>query len=104
MFLLNSLKTPDIVFFVMLGVIVLVCVAIYFLIPIVKKKEFEERRENLKKREAVFRANLKNLQSENITVDSKEPAENSNAEEKVEANNVANADTGENENKTNEEQ
>ncbi len=104
MFLLNALKTPDIVFFVMLGVVVLVCVAIYFLIPIIKKKEFEERRENLKKREAVFRANLKAIQSENITVENKQPAKDSKKEEKVEASNVANQDTVENENKTNEEQ
>ncbi len=69
MFLLNKLKSPDIWFFSILIGIVVVCVAIYFLIPIINHKVYEERRENLKKREKTFRANLKNLKPENIIVE-----------------------------------
>ena len=75
MFLLNALKTPDIVFFVLMGVVVAIGIAVYFLIPIVKHKEFEERRENLKKREEVFRANLKSLKSENVVSENKTSTE-----------------------------
>ena len=75
MFLLNALKTPDIVFFILMGAAVAIGIAIYFLIPIVKHKEFEERRENLKKREEVFRANLKNLKSENVVSENKKDTE-----------------------------
>lgn len=69
MFLLNKLKSPDIWFFSILIGIVVVCVAIYFLIPIINHKVYEERRENLKKREETFRANLKNLKPENVIVE-----------------------------------
>ena len=92
MFLLNSLKTPDIVFFSLIAVVVVLCIAIYFLIPIVKKKEYEERRENLKKREAVFRANLKNLQAENVKVEETKESK---------TNKKAQAATKENENSSN---
>ena len=54
---INSLKTTDIVFFIVLAVIVAVCVAFYFLIPVFNKKQYQEQRENLKKREKTFKAN-----------------------------------------------
>lgn len=69
MFLLNKLKSADIWFFSILIGIVVVCVAIYFLIPIINHKVYEERRENLKKREETFRANLKNLKPESVVVE-----------------------------------
>ncbi len=54
-FLLNALGPVDTMFFlVCLGIIVLI-VAIYFLIPIFNKSQYEERRENLRKREAAFK-------------------------------------------------
>lgn len=54
-FLLNALGPVDTTFFlVCLGIIVLI-VAIYFLIPIFNKSQYEERRENLRKREAAFK-------------------------------------------------
>lgn len=54
-FLLNALGPVDTIFFlVCLGIVVLI-VAIYFLIPIFNKSQYEERRENLRKREAAFK-------------------------------------------------
>ena len=78
MFLVNKisdLKQPDIIFFVSLIVIAVVCVAIYFLIPVFNKKVYEERRANLKKREETFRKNLKSLQAESVVVETKEASE-----------------------------
>ena len=56
---LNPLGKTDILFFVLCGVIVAAIVGIYFLIPLFNKKQYQEQRENLKKREASFKANLK---------------------------------------------
>lgn len=56
-----TLTTPDLIFFIILAVIIGAFVLVYLLTPIVKKKQFEEARANLKKREETFRANLKNL-------------------------------------------
>ncbi len=66
MFLLNKLKSADLYFFIAIGAIILICVLIYFLIPVFKRKQYEEQRQNLKKREATFRANLKKLNSDNV--------------------------------------
>ncbi len=78
MFLVNGisdLKQPDIIFFVSLVVIAVLCVAIYFLIPVLNKKVYEERRANLKKREETFRKNLKSLKAESVIVETKEDSE-----------------------------
>lgn len=56
---LNSLGTTDIVFFVVLALIVVLIVAVYFLIPVFNKKQYQEQRDNLRKREVAFKANLK---------------------------------------------
>ncbi|MCF0107700.1 MAG: hypothetical protein HUJ59_01645 [Bacilli bacterium] len=56
--LLNSLSTPDIVFFSLCAGIIVLCVAIYFLIPVFNRKQYREARENLEKREKSFRANI----------------------------------------------
>lgn len=56
-----TLTTPDLIFFIILAVIFGAFGLAYILTPIVKKKQFEEARANLKKREETFRANLKNL-------------------------------------------
>ena len=72
---INDLKRPDIIFFVSLIVIAVICVAIYFLIPVFNKKVYEERRANLKKREETFRKNLKSLQAESVVVETEEASE-----------------------------
>ena len=69
MFLLNSLRTPDIIFFSCCAADIVLIIAIYFLIPVIKRKEFAQRRENLKKREETFRKNLKSLKPESVTVE-----------------------------------
>ncbi len=58
-FLLNPLPKVDIWFFIILAVIILGLVVYYFLIPVIHRKEYEAQRENLKKREKVFKANLR---------------------------------------------
>lgn len=47
----------DIGFFIACGVIIALIVAIYFLIPVFNKKQYQEQRDNLKKREIAFKAN-----------------------------------------------
>lgn len=56
---LNSLGPVDIGFFVGCAVVIAAIVAIYFLIPVFNKKQYQEQRENLKKREAAFGTNRK---------------------------------------------
>lgn len=53
--LLNKLKSVDVTFFLVCLGIVLLIVAIYFLIPVFRKSQYEERRESLRKREAAFK-------------------------------------------------
>lgn len=55
--LLNGLKSVDIGFFIACGVAIALIIGIYYLIPVLNKKQYEEQRENLRKREAAFRAN-----------------------------------------------
>lgn len=54
--MLNSLKSVDIVFFILCVAIVAIGVGIYFLIPVLNKKQYKEQRDNLKKREEAFKA------------------------------------------------
>lgn len=56
--ILNALGRVDRTFFIICGVIVVVLVAIYFLMPVINRKQYEQARENLKKREASFKGNL----------------------------------------------
>ncbi len=55
LFLLNKLPNVDIAFFLVCLGIVLLIVAIYFLIPVFRKSQYEERRESLRQREAAFK-------------------------------------------------
>ena len=55
---LNSLKQVDIIFFIVLGAIIALCVIVYFLIPVFNKKQYKEQRDNLKKREVAFKSNI----------------------------------------------
>lgn len=56
---INPLKTVDIVFFIVCVAIVAIGVGIYFLIPVFNKKQYQEQRDNLRKREEAFKANAK---------------------------------------------
>ena len=71
MFLLHGFKTVDIWFFVICGIIIGLIVIIYFLIPVFKRKQFAEARNNLARRETLFRQNQEDELLENISVDSK---------------------------------
>ena len=62
--MLFTITKPDLIFFIILAVIAGAFVLAYVLTPIVKKKQFEEARANLRKREETFRANLKKLNPE----------------------------------------
>ena len=55
---LNTLKGPDIAFFIICAVVIVAIVAIYFLIPVFNKKHYQEQRDNLRKREAAFKSNI----------------------------------------------
>ena len=59
--MLFKITEPDLKFFIFLGIIVAVFLVAYLVTPIIKRKQFKEARENLKKREETFRANLKKL-------------------------------------------
>lgn len=76
--LLNTLGPIDIIFFVVCAAIVVVIVAVYFLIPVFNKKQYQEQRENLKKREDAFKSNKKTtmeLESESaVTVEENQVA------------------------------
>lgn len=67
--MLFQLTKPDLIFFIAIVVAILLILVWYFLQPIIKRKQLAEARENLKKREETFRANLKTL---NQDKDSKE--------------------------------
>ena len=56
MMLLNKLGSVDVGFFVGCAVAIVLIVAIYFLIPVFNKKQYQEQRDNLKKREEAFRS------------------------------------------------
>ncbi len=54
-FLLNAISSVDRTFFLICLGLVAAAIAIYFLIPVFRKSQYEERRENLRKREAAFK-------------------------------------------------
>ena len=62
--MLFTITKPDLIFFIILAAIAGVFALVYILTPIVKRKQFEEARANLRKREETFRANLKKLNPE----------------------------------------
>ncbi len=78
---LNSLKQVDIIFFIVLGAIIALCVIVYFLIPVFNKKQYKEQRENLKKREVAFKSNVQRTDGAPTTEEpSAEGAEQEGAE------------------------
>jgi len=54
---INALGPVDVVFFIVCAVLIAAIVGIYFLIPVINKKQYQEQRENLKKREEAFKSN-----------------------------------------------
>lgn len=72
---LNPLGSVDIIFFVVIGALIALAVAIYFLIPVFNKKQYKEQRENLKKREASFKANIQRTDGM-VTEPTQEPTSN----------------------------
>lgn len=79
---LNSLKQADIIFFVICVLVVVVSVSLYFLMPVFKHKQYEERRKSLRQREEAFyaskRASLHSAEesTENPTSDEVEETKN----------------------------
>ena len=59
--MLFTLTKPDLIFVLCVGAVIAIGVISYLLTPIIKRKQFAESRENLKKREESFRANLEYL-------------------------------------------
>lgn len=64
---LNQLKKTDIIFFVCCAVAIALAVAVYFLIPVFNKKQYQEQRDNLRNREEAFKANKKSAVVEEAT-------------------------------------
>lgn len=86
MFLLNGLKAGDVFFFVACAVVVAAVVGLYFLIPVLKRKQLEEAREALRTREKLFRASRdpefrKQLEAEEVALQEAIAAEAAAAEE-----------------------
>ena len=77
---LNSLGAVDIAFFVACAVIIVACIAVYFLIPIFNKKQYQEMRDNLNKREVAFKANFKGADAAETEAEATEKAETDKTE------------------------
>lgn len=75
-FLLNPIGSVDRTFFLVCFGIVLAIIAIYFLIPVFRKSQYEERRENLRKREAAFKHGQKSRLAGETAEDGSCSAEN----------------------------
>ncbi|MBQ3571244.1 MAG: hypothetical protein IJA15_00285 [Clostridia bacterium] len=54
--LLNELGDVDRRFFLICGIIIAVIVAVYFLIPVIRREQYETQRNNLREREKAFNA------------------------------------------------
>ena len=89
MFLIK-LKQADIVFFIVCVALIAIAIAIYYLIPVFKRKQLKEQRENLIKRENAFKSQIKDYvpkknENENINdINQDEAIEKINTEEKEE--------------------
>jgi len=57
---LNKLGKVDKAFFIIIAALILLCVAIYFLIPVFNKEQYAEARKNLYEREKAFKKNASN--------------------------------------------
>ncbi len=72
---INSLGSVDIIFFVVIAVLIALAVGIYFLIPVLNKKQYQEQRDNLHKREEAFNASVKSTTTSEDGDVTEEPAE-----------------------------
>jgi len=70
--MVNPLKSVDIIFFIVCLAIVAIGIGFYFLIPVLNKKQYQEQRENLKKREEAFNSNKKITNSAEAAVENSE--------------------------------
>ena len=82
-FLLNKLGRVDIIFFLSILAIILLVVGFYFLIPLLNKKQYAEQRENLRKREKSFKANLNQKEEPVVTEGSNEETKEEDNKEEV---------------------
>lgn len=90
--LLNGLKSVDIGFFIGCGVVIALIIAVYYLIPVFNKKQYEEQRENLRKREAAFRANKGESYVENEMEDAEDQNNKLTDDVVVDTTNASNED------------
>lgn len=94
--LLNELGPVDIGFFVACAVIIVLIVAVYFLIPVFNKKQYQEQRENLKKREDAFKSNKKTtVELENAVQETAGDSDDSNLSQDIATNEVSEDDVTE---------
>lgn len=77
--LLNTLGSVDRNFFAICGIIIVVIVAIYFLIPVFRKEQYKTQRENLREREKAFNAEK---QARNAKLENSETVDLSASEDK----------------------
>lgn len=82
-FLLNKIGKIDTIFFLSILAIILIIVGIYFLIPVFNKKQYAEQRENLRKREKSFKANLQHSE-EHVVVEKTTADEPQEEKEEIE--------------------
>lgn len=90
--LLNGLKSVDVLFFICCGVVVLLIIGVYFLIPVFNKQQYAVQRENLKKREDAFKSNKKTT----AELESLNEADVSDVNDSVDAQNVDTTDDSDN--------
>lgn len=55
---------PDWLFLIIVCVVIAVCVGLYFIVPILNHKKYEQQRADLKKRGETFKANQKAREAE----------------------------------------
>ena len=54
-----SLGKVDVIFFIIILVVIAAAVGFYFLIPVLNREHYKQMRDNLEKREASFKSNIK---------------------------------------------
>ena len=72
---LNDLRPVDVTFFIVIGALVALCIAIYFLIPVINRKQYKEMRDNLKRREVAFNAGKQNAETTDVTAEAEQEPE-----------------------------
>ena len=71
--LLNRLGKVDLIFFISVGVALLIAVLVYFLYPLIFAKKFKQQREDLRRREAAFKANRESSEAPAVEEETVEP-------------------------------